>query len=117
MSTKANGALNMINASSAYARGATGSGVTIGITDSGLDETHVEFSSLNISNDSYSCNNGSPCLEGNYQPNTDDLRHGTWVASVAAGPLNKGNNGIHGVAFDAEILFIAIRLGSQIGRL
>jgi subtilisin family serine protease len=102
----------VVNASAAYARGATGSGVTIGITDSGLDETHVEFSSLNISNDSYTCNNGSPCLEGNYQPNTYDLRHGTWVASVAAGPLNKGNNGIHGVAFDAEILFIAIRLGS-----
>ena len=104
--------LDVVNASAAYARGATGSGVTIGITDSGLDETHFEFNSLNISNDSYTCNNGSPCLESNYQPNTYNLRHGTWVASVAAGPLNKSNNGIHGVAFDAEILFIAIRLGS-----
>ena len=36
--------LNMINASSAYARGATGAGITIGITDSGLDNTHVAVS-------------------------------------------------------------------------
>ena len=36
--------LNMVNASSAYARGGTGSGVTIGITDSGLDDTHFEIS-------------------------------------------------------------------------
>ena len=111
MNIKDQWGLDAVNASEAYARGATGSGVTIGITDSGLDETHFEFNSLNISDDSYTCNNGSPCLEGNYQPNTYDLRHGTWVASVAAGPLNKSNNGIHGVAFDAEILFIAIRLG------
>ena len=34
---------NMINASSAYARGATGAGITIGITDSGLDNSHVEI--------------------------------------------------------------------------
>ena len=36
--------LDVVNASAAYARGATGLGVTIGITDSGLDNTHTEIS-------------------------------------------------------------------------
>ena len=35
--------LASINASSAYARGATGEGITIGITDSGLDNNHDEI--------------------------------------------------------------------------
>jgi len=43
---------NLINASSAYARGATGAGITIGITDSGLDNSHVEISSTRLSDDS-----------------------------------------------------------------
>ena len=36
--------LDVVNASAAYARGATGLGITIGITDSGLDNTHTEIS-------------------------------------------------------------------------
>ena len=35
--------LSTINASSAYARGATGKNITIGITDSGLDNSHSEI--------------------------------------------------------------------------
>ena len=38
--------LSSINASHAYARGATGEGITIGITDSGLDITHEEINRL-----------------------------------------------------------------------
>ena len=34
--------LGSVNSSSAYARGATGAGITIGITDSGLDVTHLK---------------------------------------------------------------------------
>ena len=41
--------LETINASSAYARGATGNNVLIGITDSGLDETHAEIKGANLS--------------------------------------------------------------------
>ena len=41
--------LEAINASSAYARGATGQGVTIGVMDSGLDDTHIEISSEKLS--------------------------------------------------------------------
>jgi subtilase-type serine protease len=46
MSTRSQWGLNLINASSAYARGATGAGITIGITDSGLDDTHHEISCI-----------------------------------------------------------------------
>ena len=46
--------LNMVNASSAYARGATGAGITIGITDSGLDNSHVEISATRLSSNSRS---------------------------------------------------------------
>jgi len=104
--------LDMVNASDAYARGATGSGIVIGITDSGIDVEHPEIDAQRISSNSATCNNGDTCFVGNYQPNTYDLRHGTYVAAVAAGGLNtSSSNGMHGVAFDAEILFVAINLG------
>ena len=104
--------LDMVNASYAYARGATGSGIVIGITDSGIDVEHPEIDAQRISSNSATCNNGDTCFVGNYQPNTYDLRHGTYVAAVAAGGLNtSSSNGMHGVAFDAEILFVAINLG------
>ena len=48
----------------------------------------------------------------NYIPNTRQKRHGTMVASVAAGELDKKNSRpMHGVAFDADVLFVAIQLG------
>ena len=96
--------LNMINASSAYARGATGANITIGITDSGLDNSHVEISSTRLSND-------SALNYANYNPNTRQRRHGTMVASVAAGKQDKTNTTpMHGVAFEANVLFVAIQL-------
>ena len=96
--------LNMINASSAYARGATGAGITIGITDSGLDNTHVEISATRLSND-------SALNYSNYTPNTRQKRHGTMVASVAAGNQDKSDiTPMHGVAFEADVLFVAIQL-------
>ena len=94
----------MINASSAYARGATGAGITIGITDSGLDNTHVEISATRLSND-------SALNYSNYTPNTRQKRHGTMVASVAAGKQDKTDiTPMHGVAFEADVLFVAIQL-------
>ena len=74
----------MINASSAYARGATGLGITIGITDSGLDDSHVEISAGRLSGD-------SALNYSNYTPNTRQKRHGTMVASVAAGKQAKSD--------------------------
>ena len=96
--------LNMINASSAYARGATGLGITIGITDSGLDDSHVEISAGRLSGD-------SALNYSNYTPNTRQKRHGTMVASVAAGKQDKSDiTPMHGVAFEADVLFVAIQL-------
>ena len=96
--------LEAVNASSAYARGATGNNVLIGITDSGLDETHAEIKGANLSPN-------SDLEYSNYIPNTRQKRHGTMVASIAAGTLDKDRSTpMHGVAFDADILFVAIQL-------
>jgi hypothetical protein len=54
----------------------------------------------------------------NYIPNTSQKRHGTCVASVAAGHKIKQNaTPMHGVAFDADILFVAIQLAEPDPRL
>ena len=76
--------LGSVNSSSAYARGATGAGITIGITDSGLDVTHSEIDQSRISSN-------SDLEYSNYIPNTRQKRHGTMVASIAAGALDKDN--------------------------
>lgn len=96
--------LEAVNASSAYARGATGNNVLIGITDSGLDETHAEIKGANLSPN-------SDLEYTNYIPNTRQKRHGTMVASIAAGTLEKNaSTPMHGVGFDSDILFVAIQL-------
>ena len=96
--------LEAVNASSAYARGATGNNVLIGITDSGLDETHAEIKGANLSPN-------SDLEYSNYIPNTRQKRHGTMVASIAAGTLEKNRSTpMHGVGFDSDILFVAIQL-------
>ncbi len=96
--------LALMNASSAYARGSTGKNITIGITDSGLDVSHVEIDGARIDPGSY-------LSYSNYTPNTRQKRHGTMVASVAAGILSENSDTpMHGVAFDADIFFVAIQL-------
>jgi len=109
------GALAMINASSAYARGATGSGVTVGVVDSGVYEEHIEFAQGNENKVEYA---GSDYSSGN--PRSDDaIGHGTLVAGVIAAnkdgfDVGSGLN-MHGVAFDASILAYEIPLGSGSG--
>ena len=95
--------LAAINSSSAHARGATGAGITIGITDSGLDVTHAEIGQARISSN-------SDLEYSNYVPNTRQKRHGTMVTSIAAGNLDKtAQSPMHGVAFDSQVLFVAIQ--------
>ena len=96
--------LGSVNSSSAHARGATGAGITIGITDSGLDVTHIEIDQTRISSN-------SDLEYTNYVPNTRQKRHGTMVTSIAAGTLDKtAQSPMHGVAFDSQVLFVAIQL-------
>ena len=93
------GALAMINASGAYARGATGAGVTVGVIDSGVYEEHIEFAQGGGNKVEYA---GSDYSSGN--PRSDDaIGHGTLVAGVIAAnkdgfEVSSGLN-MHGVAF------------------
>lgn len=96
--------LALINASSAYARGATGEGALIGIMDSGVDTSHQELDGLyKLTDDSY--------LEySSRSPTTEEKRHGTHVAAIALG--ERDGSGMHGVAFGAQLFFISIELGT-----
>lgn len=89
-------ALSMICASNAYARGYTGSGIKIGVMDSGIRTTHQEFSDagkLNIAT-------GSDYVNSDNDP-TDDNGHGSHVSGIIA--ADKDGTGMHGVAYDAKI--------------
>lgn len=82
-----------LQAVAAYQRGATGAGITIGITDSGVDVDSAEFAGR-ISSASVDLVSGRPI---------DDLTgHGTSVAAVALAARNDVN--FHGVAFGATLL-------------
>ena len=112
---EAMGALAMINASSAYARGATGAGIAVGVIDSGVYEEHIEFAQGSDNKVEYA---GSDYSSGN--PRSDDaIGHGTLVAGIIAAnrdgtQVSSGIN-MHGVAFDASILAYEIPLGSGSG--
>ena len=108
------GGLAAIHASSAYARGATGEGITVGVIDSGVYEEHIEFSTGSGNKVSYA---GSDY--GGSNPRTDEaVSHGTLVAGIIA--ANRDNNlntnlNMHGVAYEANILAFEIPLGSGDG--
>ena len=113
--------LNRVKAHYAYARGATGEGVTLGIVDSGVDPSHPKFEGkLEVSNfegyepDFSTCDN--PALDGSC---LSILGHGTFVAGImagsrgvhpdgsAGGPSASGSaSAVHGVAFDADVISV-----------
>ncbi len=102
--------LSMINAADSYANNLSGAGTTIGIMDSGIETNHVELDSQNkITTDSVLDYSN---FSGYREPTSDDKTHGTFVASIAAGDRDESNNpnDIQGVAFNAQIHFIAIPL-------
>ncbi|MDB3880651.1 S8 family serine peptidase [Gammaproteobacteria bacterium] len=96
--------LDLIKASSAYARGATGRGAIIGIMDSGVDNSHQELNGFN------KIVSGSYLTYQDRSPTTDEKRHGSHVSGIALG--ERDGSGIHGVAFDAQLFFISIELGT-----
>ena len=102
--------LSMINALEPYANNLSGAGTTIGIMDSGIETNHIELDSQNkITTDSVLDYSN---FSGYRAPTADDKTHGTFVASIAAGDRDESNNpnDIQGVAFNAQIHFIAIPL-------
>jgi subtilisin family serine protease len=96
--------LGKIKASSAYARGYTGAGVTVAVIDSGFDTTHPDLAGNMLA--------GIDVVDGDTNVNNPDtLYHGNWVSGVVAGV--RSGVGTHGVAYDAKIL--PIRAGGDRG--
>lgn len=96
--------LSVIKADSAYARGATGAGETIGFVDTGLLATHDEFSSSNGTADKVVFYDTSAIAGGE---TVKQMSHGTAVASIAAGRHGVGTS-MQGVAFDAKVAMWAL---------
>jgi Subtilase family len=93
----ANYGLGVLRASSAYAAGATGRGITVGVVDTGIDVDHPEFAGQ-IAAASTDIMSGDPQL-------VDDIDgHGTAVAGVIAARRNQALT--HGVAFQAKLLAV-----------
>ena len=98
-------ALALVNADYAYARGATGKGVTLGVIDTGINREHIEFAGPGKLHPDSDLSYGA-----NIAP--DALDHGTAVGGVMAArrdPARLGDN-MHGVAFDAQVLSLGIPL-------
>ena len=105
--------LERVKAHYAYARGATGEGVTLGIVDSGIDPDHPKFRGrLETENlegyepDFGTCDDRAPdgsCLSL--------LGHGTHVGGIMAASRRADGstvsaNAMHGVAFDARVISV-----------
>ena len=85
--------LSAIKAEYAYARGYTGQGVVVAVLDGGFAENHPEFSGKFV--------RGRDVVNNNDNLHTTNS-HGSLVAGVIA--ANRGNGGIHGVAYNAQIM-------------
>jgi subtilase-type serine protease len=96
--------LDMINAGTAYGLGYTGSGVAVGMIDSGLDFTHPEF---NAPGRIFGFN-----LPASSQPGILDADgHGSHVAGIIG--ARRDGNGMHGVAYNSSLV-IAPMLSSSL---
>lgn len=90
--------LGFINAESAYARGASGAGVTVAVIDSGVAPSEAVDIGPNLSPRS------TDVLSGQRTTSAEDSRHGLYVASIIAAGFN--GFGTLGVAHRASILSI-----------
>lgn len=92
-----------------YAAGVSGSGISVGVLDSGIDGDHEELDGRVA---------GGGDWQGDGQGAVDPFGHGTHVASIIAAARNQ--RGIHGVAPYADLVSYRIlnadgKFGSQSG--
>ena len=97
--------LGNINVSTAYARGYTGSGVTVSVLDNTFDTDHPDL--VGIFTTGY---NASTAGTDVTCTGTCTSSHGTHVAGIIA--ANKNDVGMHGVAYNATIKPIRIADGT-----
>jgi subtilisin family serine protease len=87
-----------IGAPTAWAAGYTGTGVTVAVLDTGVDNTHPDLATQEIGEKNFS---GSP-------DDKDHFGHGTHVASIVAGTGAKSGGKYKGVAPGARILDVKV---------
>lgn len=87
--------LSEIGAMTAYNRGLRGAGVKVAFIDSGINKTHEDLNSANITGKNFNSDG--------LQYDEDVYGHGTFAAGILAAQTNNGK-GLAGVAPDAEIM-------------
>ncbi len=98
---KAQWGLETIRAADAYARGVDGTGIVIGVVDSGIFAAHPEFAGRYGGSYDYLTETAGAI---------DRLGHGTNVASVIA--ANRDGVGVHGVAPGATVIMAGVEDGT-----
>jgi len=89
--------LGSINASTAYARGFTGAGVTVSVLDSPFDTGHPDLAGKFVTG--YNANTAG--TDVTCTPSSCTSTHGTFVSGIIA--ASKNDSGMHGVAYGASI--------------
>ncbi len=92
------GGLDLIHASDAYAKGYTGDNVLVAVMDSGIAANHEKFK--------YKLYPGYDIITGKSVRTDDSDGHGTHVSGIIA--AQKTGKGMHGVAYNADLLPIRI---------
>ena len=105
--------LGKIKASDIYADGYSGSGVIVGVIDTGVDIDHPDLVNNIASGGCDYVDGNSSCSDTDASPSSQGafMSHGTHVAGIIAG--TKNNVGMHGVAYNAKIL--PLRAGNSAG--
>ena len=101
--------LEFINAADAYSFGASGKGVVVGVVDEAIDWSHHEFLKENILHP-----DSILTYRGKREPTPLEKLHGTATSAIIAGRKDDElvERNMHGVAYNAQILFVAVELGS-----
>jgi subtilisin family serine protease len=94
----------LTRASSAYAAGATGQGIVVAVIDTDVDDSISELAGRIAGTHDVCATAISSCGSGRAATDIDTDGHGSMVASVIA--ANKNNTGMHGIAFQAQVLAI-----------